>query len=418
MAKKIKFPLKMKSNAQVRTIEDLREHFDLTKAVEYFLNGKLLIWLEARCYDKEANAIKKMNKDEAQLHQKLCSIFGVEYTEQDAPANMEEVEERNLRLARLKQYTSDETILSHVDHVAFDQEELSDLLDENIHDIYLCSNSFSIPLRFENKKYIGIGKVEAVINSSERVDFSSIGIEFENIQFDSGYEKKAHSYESSSLNRILDAISSQRWYFFKNKKKIMFDRNSGLVWPNLDYFQYWKSSYNGLIYYNTCNDGYIEINPIINEINDKGLLDAYPGWRIPELDEFRNLICDKTYPFFEEDPVYGPEIKGGCYDGGSYWCVNNGGRYSAFILKTNSVVCPHCVAVLPCSSCMTTEDYAKNVMPANRVYTDSEKMNFTLEMFVKNNLFPIFYDEEITELYAKNYMKIPDEIFSLWKVLQ
>jgi hypothetical protein len=67
---------------------------------------------------------------------------------------------------------------------------------------------------------------------------------------------------------------------------------------------------------------------------------------------------------------------------------------------------------------MTTEDYAKNVMPANRVYTDSEKMNFTLEMFVKNNLFPIFYDEEITELYAKNYMKIPDEIFSLWKVLQ
>ena len=50
MPKKIKFALEMKDGVKVRTIEDLRDSFDIEKAISYFLDGKLLEWLQDRYY--------------------------------------------------------------------------------------------------------------------------------------------------------------------------------------------------------------------------------------------------------------------------------------------------------------------------------------------------------------------------------
>ena len=206
MAKKIKFPLTMKNNFQVRTIEELREHFDLDKAIEYFLDGKLLAWLEARYYEQESVAIREMGKDEAQLHQKLCNILGVEHDEAEIGViDVEAIAERNRRLNELKQYTSDPSILEKVDQVAFNQEDLADLLDEGVHDIYLCNNSFVIPLQMTHRRYIGIGKAEAVIRSSERVDFDAKGISFETVPFDSAYEKLHNETPEQLYQKGLDA---------------------------------------------------------------------------------------------------------------------------------------------------------------------------------------------------------------------
>ena len=44
--KKINFPLFMKENKPVNELEELQEYFDLKRAVEYFVNGKLQKWLE------------------------------------------------------------------------------------------------------------------------------------------------------------------------------------------------------------------------------------------------------------------------------------------------------------------------------------------------------------------------------------
>ena len=182
MAKKIKFPLVMKDDAETRTLEEFKEHFDIEKAVGYFLDGKLLAWLEARYYDTEADAVRALDKNDAELRKKLCGIFGAEYDEAETPAlDMEEAQERSRKLAKLRQYTSDQAILDKVDSVAFDQEDLADLLDNEVHDIYLCNNSFVIPLRVEDKEYIGIGKAEAVIKSEEWVDFDAKKIVFENV---------------------------------------------------------------------------------------------------------------------------------------------------------------------------------------------------------------------------------------------
>lgn len=185
--KKIKFALEMKDGVQVRNLDNLREHFDLEKAIGYFIDGKLITWLNDRYYEKEAEELEQLSKNDAQLNKKLCQILGVEY--QDKELDPEEIERRNERIAKLKQYTDNQEIIDNVDLVAFDQEDLADLLDEDEEFIYLCQNKFTIPLRAENKKYIGIGKAEAVIRSKTVVDFAKLNIAFVNVSFNAEYEK-------------------------------------------------------------------------------------------------------------------------------------------------------------------------------------------------------------------------------------
>lgn len=187
MAKKIKFPLKLKDDFQVRTLEELKEHFDLNKIVPYFLDGKLLIWLKARYYEPEVKAVCSLRKNDPELQKKLCQIFGIEYSDYNLDIN--EVEERNRRLSLLRQFTSDPTVLEQVASVAFNQEDLGDLLDDGVQKIFLCNNSFVIPLSIENKTYIGIGKVTAVIRSTEKIDFDSKHISFQDISFDPDYQR-------------------------------------------------------------------------------------------------------------------------------------------------------------------------------------------------------------------------------------
>ena len=185
MAKKIKFPLKLKDDFPVRTLEELKEYFDLDKIVAYFLDGKLLTWLKDRYYDVEVDAIRNLQKDDPELQQKLAQIFGVEYSNYQLDIN--EVEERNRRLGILRQFTSDPTVLEQVASVAFNQEDLGDLLDDDVQKIFLCNNSFVIPLSIEDKTYIGIGKSTAIIRSSTEIDFKLKHINFIDIDFDDKY---------------------------------------------------------------------------------------------------------------------------------------------------------------------------------------------------------------------------------------
>ena len=49
----------------------------------------------------------------------------------------------------------------------------------------------------------------------------------------------------TGTHRILEAIKNQRWYFFKNRTKILMDRNTGLLWLNLNYFEYCRTDKRG-----------------------------------------------------------------------------------------------------------------------------------------------------------------------------
>lgn len=183
MPPRVKFPLDMGNGVLVRNIDELKENFNAEKVTEYFLNGKLLIWLNDRYYDEEAEQVDTLSSeaDKSLLSEKLCGIFGIE-TEDSI--DVEALERRRERLEKLRSVTSDDAILSNVDYVAFSQEELGDLLDEGAEVIYLCGEKFRIPFSVHNKKYIGINTpVIDISTKSDRIDLKKCGIVVENCDF-------------------------------------------------------------------------------------------------------------------------------------------------------------------------------------------------------------------------------------------
>ena len=190
MMKKIKLPLEMADGVKVRTLDELKDNWSLEKVVENYLNGRLVTWLNDRYYTELAEQVDALDEvqDNTALQKELCRIFDVDF-EDEEDIDVDAVSERNRKLEALRQYTADDTVLKNVDIVAFDQEELGDILDSGENVIYLFNNTFSIPLSVKNKKYIGIGKAECLIHSKDVVDFAELGIEFENVVFDEKYRK-------------------------------------------------------------------------------------------------------------------------------------------------------------------------------------------------------------------------------------
>lgn len=225
MPRIIKFPLKLKDDFPVRSMEELHQHFDLYKIIGYFIDGRLLTWLQSRSYNAQADMVRTLDKNDAQLALKLCQILKIDYDDV-VKLNMSSVAEKNNRLTILRQYTSDQKILSQVEQIAFNQGDLNSLIDEGkVNDIYLCNNSFVIPCNIENKHYIGIGKVEVFIQSHQIIDFASLNILFTNIQFDREYTLLLEDpdYQAALKARRESNYSTAVTYFQKAADKGIVD---------------------------------------------------------------------------------------------------------------------------------------------------------------------------------------------------
>lgn len=204
---------------------------------------------------------------------------------------------------------------------------------------------------------------------------------------------------STATDRILEAIKNQRWYFFKNKQHILMDKITGILWANLDYFPYNQGS----------NDGYYSLDEA-KSLLDNYSVDGIDDWQIPTLEVFKQMIYDKTFPFKQGDNW---RIKGK-----DYWCCNidnwskNGIRLDDW--SSNSSWVTH---VLPCNySLIQDTEYEKNISENNPVYTEKERLQFTLDLFRENELWPIFDNVEITDLYKKIYFEKPRLLQALSEV--
>ena len=97
MIKKIKFPLAMRDNYQARNIDELREYFDISKALEYLLDGKLKTWLVDRYYMVEAEKISKLDPYDKNVKEELCHILGVEMEITSEQVEVGDIERRKER---------------------------------------------------------------------------------------------------------------------------------------------------------------------------------------------------------------------------------------------------------------------------------------------------------------------------------
>lgn len=193
MAKKIRFPLEMKDGVEVRNIEELKENFSLEQILFYLSNGKLETWLRDRYYDDIADAISELDQEDVELSKKICNIFEVEYEENEV--DVEEMMERKRKIELLKDFTDEKKFFDVVEKIAFEQDDIYDLLDEGETTIYLCGDKFSIPLAKKGIRYIGVNSPTVVISSKDKVDFEGKKIIFENVHFDEKYQKILNDLE-------------------------------------------------------------------------------------------------------------------------------------------------------------------------------------------------------------------------------
>ena len=189
MARKVKFPLELKDGYLARSnIEEVRAHFDLEKIIAQFHNGRLKIWLDDHYLPEMAAQVAALDGDAPDLAAQLCAILGAEGVTADA-VDSYAIRERERKLQKLRQCTSNERYLNMVEYAAFDQKDLDDVLRNNPTEILLCSGEFHIPLVAKQRTYYGIGNVVAVIDSERLVDFEKLGIRFINVDFDEAYEQ-------------------------------------------------------------------------------------------------------------------------------------------------------------------------------------------------------------------------------------
>lgn len=202
---------------------------------------------------------------------------------------------------------------------------------------------------------------------------------------------------STGAQRILNAIKEQRWYFFKNKTKVLLDRDTGILWANLDYFPWHPEG--GMNNYHYSPDA---AKTIVSSYK----ADGYTHWEIPKYDDFVTMIEDRTFPFQKGDEY---QILEGAY----FYCdmtglTGDGINLNKLVPESGSFF------VIPCSKELIKDnDYEIKVSEANRSFNETERLQFTLDLFVQNGLLPVFKDESITDLYRQIYFEKPQLLSQL-----
>ena len=77
MARKERFPLVLKDDVPVRTLEELQDYFDIDRIVEYYKNGQLEQWLKDRYYEEESEKIFNINSTGDDLKADLYKVFDI-----------------------------------------------------------------------------------------------------------------------------------------------------------------------------------------------------------------------------------------------------------------------------------------------------------------------------------------------------
>lgn len=183
MPRKAKFSLEMLNGIKVSSLMYLKEYFSAEKVLEYYYDGRLVRWLKDRGYQKEASLIQNLDDSSPDVMVDICHILSINYggnMKIQNPAFQKRVAEKKILL---KQLTVNKSWLDAVARVAFNDDDVKEILGMGYRAIYLCGRKFHIPTEYQNIGYAGIcGFIpEIVIDFINREDMLEAGIHFENV---------------------------------------------------------------------------------------------------------------------------------------------------------------------------------------------------------------------------------------------
>jgi len=149
MARKIKFPLKMKDGYDARSIEELREHLNLESVLGYFADGRLHTWLKDRYLENEAQQVSELDPNDSELVAKLCNILGVESPNQAVDVDINELNRYNEKRKLLLEKYPESELLNNIDAVAFNEDDIISIIEKGVKEIYLIDNEFQFPFKID-----------------------------------------------------------------------------------------------------------------------------------------------------------------------------------------------------------------------------------------------------------------------------
>lgn len=162
------------NDTTIHSLAELRQYFDPEEILKYHMNGQLQNWLRQHYYETEADAIEKIDCTQADCLRQICLALGVEYRLYQK-LTAEEQNNWNEKLSIVCECAKDPDFLPDMELIAMNQEELAELLDKQEKKIYLCNNSFSIPLRVPGVEYTNLGNA-TIENPYTKVQYEKAGI--------------------------------------------------------------------------------------------------------------------------------------------------------------------------------------------------------------------------------------------------
>ena len=165
MARKIRFPLVMKNGVEVRTIEELRENFDIEAVLKYYFDGKLKQWLENRYFYDKVEALDLLDEKDSNLPSEICKILEVDRLQNSEMIDISRIRRASNKIDILRKHTDNQDIIDNLDMVAIDQEDLNEiLLEKGVNkQVYLLGEKFYISPD-ASADFIGINSPTVVLD--------------------------------------------------------------------------------------------------------------------------------------------------------------------------------------------------------------------------------------------------------------
>ena len=157
------------------------------------------------------------------MSRKLCATLGVE-SDDDAEFAQRVREKKKF----LEDRTEDENIIGNAKITALNQDDLANLLHLDYSTIYLCGEKFNVPIRVENKKYIGILSTPKIkIRANSPQDLDAKNIIFENCKLPFDYPAHKNNSSHGVKNDLIETFEiifghKNKWGIFQSAGKISY----------------------------------------------------------------------------------------------------------------------------------------------------------------------------------------------------